>query len=240
LITLKNITKSYGPFKALDDLNLSIPKGEVFGLLGPNGAGKTTLIKLITGQLSPSDGIVSLFEGQAPHDIETRKHLGVMPQDLALYPELSVSENMKFFGHLYGLKKEGLSKRIPEVLSLIELESKKDVPTEFLSGGMKRRASLACALIHQPKILILDEPTAGVDPILRRKFWDLFKELASLGSTILMTTHHISEAIRCDQVAFLREGKLIEEGDPSSIVERYKVSDLEEAFAMATQKEVSL
>ena len=110
MITLKNITKSYGPFKALDDLNLSIPKGEIFGLLGPNGAGKTTLIKLITGQLSPSDGNVSLFEGQAPHDIETRKHLGVMPQDLALYPELSVSENMKFFGHLYGLKKEGLSK----------------------------------------------------------------------------------------------------------------------------------
>lgn len=238
MINLNNLRKNYGQVQAIKQLNLSISKGDIFGLLGPNGAGKTSLIKLITGQMSPSEGKVTLFDGESPYSEKTRKKIGVMPQDLSIYRELSLTENLKFFGSLYGLK-EDLKRRIEEVISLVELSSKRDGPIEFLSGGMQRRASLACALIHSPPLLILDEPTAGVDPLLRLKFWELFKKLAQEGTTLLITTHHISEAINCNNVAFLREGEVIQKGKPSSIIEHFKASHLEEAFALATTQGTS-
>jgi ABC-2 type transport system ATP-binding protein len=236
MIEIEHVRKAYKTHVALDDLTLSIPEGRIFGLLGPNGAGKTTLLRLIMGVLRADAGRITLFEGLQPGTAEATRQIGYMPQELALYEGLSVRENILFFGRMYGLGGPALQARTDEVLERVELSERGDSLAGTLSGGMMRRAMLASALVHGPRLLILDEPTAGVDPLLRLRFWEWFNQLASEGITVLVTTHHISEAGRGAEVLFLREGRILERGRPEELIARYHAKDLEDAFVQATRK----
>ncbi|MBT3215614.1 MAG: ABC transporter ATP-binding protein [Deltaproteobacteria bacterium] len=238
MLKLTRVTKKYGTQTVVDNLDLNIPQGIVFGLLGPNGSGKTTILRMAMGLLKPTSGRLSILEKYSPGDKLVRKKLGYMPQQLAVYPGLSVYENVLFFGRLYGIPESVVQSRTHKLLKMVELEPEQNKLAGDLSGGMLRRLMLATTLIHQPSLIILDEPTAGVDPSLRLRFWDWFAELAQTGTTILITTHHISEASRCDKVAFLREGKLLEYDTPESLMERYNCNDLEKAFVQATQARI--
>jgi ABC-2 type transport system ATP-binding protein len=235
VLTLRNVRKKFGSFVAIDDMNLSIAPGMIFGLLGPNGAGKTTLLRMIMGLLAPTSGTITLFDRFSPESREARFKIGYMPQQLAVYQGLTVLENLLFFGRLYGLRGSALSRQADKILKMVELEKKAKEQVSHLSGGMVRRTMLATTLIHQPSLVILDEPTAGVDPALRIRFWKWFQQLSELGTSILITTHHISEASLCQDVVFLREGKLLEQGPPVELMNRYQSKDLEEAFVKATQ-----
>ena len=234
MISMVQVSKSFGSFTALHPLDMEIPEGAIFGLLGPNGAGKTTLLRMIMGRIFPNGGTIRLFGQDAPGSLQATRQIGYMPQELAVYEGLTVRENILFFGGLYGLREPELSRKADELLARVELESKAEALAGNLSGGQTRRAMLASALIHRPRLLILDEPTAGVDPLLRLKFWDWFSELAAEGTSILITTHHISEAARSREVVFMRQGYLLERGAPAEIIARYKAHDLEDAFVKAT------
>ncbi len=201
-IDVQGLTKRYGRTEALRGVDLSVPEGCLFGLLGPNGAGKTTLIRTLVGALRPTGGSVRVL-GLEPlrQRWQLRQQIGYVPQSPALYEDLSARDNVAFFGSAH--LSHGLRKRIEEVLLLTDLANKADYPVHALSGGMKNRVSLAAALVHQPRILFLDEPTAGVDPYLRARLWELFKKLASEGTTILISTHLMDEAMLCDRVAIL-------------------------------------
>lgn len=206
-------------------------KGEILALLGPNGAGKSTLIYMITGVYKADEGNIEISGLKIPEEkFEALKNVGFMPQEYALYEDLTPIDNMIFFGRLYGMSGEELGVRIPELLSLLEIEAKADVPVHKLSGGQKRRASLATALIHDPDILILDEPTVGVDPILRVKFWEYFRQLVQSGKTILLTTHVMDEATHADTVALMRRGKIVDRDTPDALLVRHGVKTLEEVF----------
>ncbi len=234
MLSLENVRKSFGSFSAVNGVDLDIGEGMIFGLLGPNGAGKTTLLRMIMGLITPTSGKITLFDSFSPADTAARSKIGYMPQQLAVYPGLSVAENVIFFGRLYGLQGAELKQRAVEVLQLVDLQDKRNKQVAHLSGGMVRRVMLATTLIHQPSLVILDEPTAGVDPALRLRFWNWFQELSGRGISILITTHHISEAALCREVVFLRQGKLIERGKPVELMSRYQAKDLEEAFVKAT------
>ncbi|HEX9844554.1 MAG TPA: ABC transporter ATP-binding protein, partial [bacterium] len=217
MIEMEHVRKVYDGHTALDDLTLSVPEGRIFGLLGPNGAGKTTLLRLIMGVLRPDAGTITLFGEYAPGVPAATRQIGYMPQQLALYEGLSVRENVLFFGRMYGLGGAVLQARADEVLERVELRERQSSLAGTLSGGMMRRAMLASALVHGPRLLILDEPTAGVDPLLRLRFWEWFRQLAAEGITVLVTTHHISEAGQGSEVLFLREGRILERGRPEEL-----------------------
>ncbi len=234
MLSISHLTKRLGNRDALKELQLEIAAGEVFGLLGPNGAGKTTLIRLIMGLLLPDSGSISLFDGQAPGSDTVRRQIGYMPQQLSLYPGLTVWENILFYGRIYGMGEEQLLASAAEVLRMVELEGRRDEQVASLSGGMVRRTMLATALVHQPRLLILDEPTAGVDPLLRIRFWEWFRQMVDNGISIIVTTHTISEAQHCDNVVFLRDGEKLEQGSPQQLMQRYGCDDLETAFVAAT------
>ncbi len=236
MLILNQVTKQFGKFMAVDHLELNIPEGLIFGLLGPNGAGKTTLLRMVMGLIRPTSGSITLFDRYTPTDSAVREKIGYMPQQQAIYPGLSVLENILFFGRLYNSRDKKMKQRADEIIEMIELSKQRDKQVSNLSGGMIRRAMLATTLIHRPLLVILDEPTAGVDPSLRIKFWHWFQELARAGTSIIITTHHISEAVRCDQVVFLREGKILEKGTPDALMKSYQVSDLEEAFVKAIEE----
>jgi ABC-2 type transport system ATP-binding protein len=236
MLTVSQVTKKFGSFTAIDHLELDIPEGLIFGLLGPNGAGKTTLLRMVMGLIRPTSGSIRLFDTYSPTDKGIREKIGYMPQQQAIYPGLSVLENILFFGRLYNSRDGGMKQRAENIIEMIELGRQKDMQVSNLSGGMTRRAMLATTLIHQPSLIILDEPTAGVDPSLRIKFWQWFQQLARAGTSIIITTHHISEAVRCDQVLFLREGKILEQGSPGALMKTYRVTDLEEAFVKAIEQ----
>jgi ABC-2 type transport system ATP-binding protein len=236
VISLDRVVKSYGGRRVVDGLSLEIPQGRIFGLLGPNGAGKTTLLRMIMGLVRPDSGAVSLFGGEAPGSDAAVRKIGYMPQQLALYEGLSIQENLMFFGRLYGVPDLELRLRSEALLRQVELLDRRDSRVATLSGGMMRRAMLASAVIHQPALLILDEPTAGVDPLLRLKFWDWFVQLSEAGTTLLITTHHISEADRCQEVVFQRFGRILRRGRPQELLDHYGAPDLEHAFVKATQE----
>ena len=198
---------------------------------------KTTLLRIIMGLLPPDGGKVSLFEQLSPGDSKAHARIGYMPQRLAIYPGLSVRENIRFFGQLYRVPPTALKARTDELLELVSLQHKADDRVADLSGGMARRTMLATALVHRPQLIILDEPTAGVDPLLRLRFWSWFRELRSTGASMIITTHHISEADACQRVAFLRQGRLLEQGTPEELKARYTCSSLEAAFVQATGEE---
>ena len=232
-LVVKELRKSYGNFEAVRGLSFKVERGEIFGLIGPNGAGKTTTIKMIVGLLKPDSGEIELL-GQKMPNKEVLGRVGYMPQDLALYMNLTVEENMWFYSKLYGLPQEEFERRKGKILRFVGLEEFRDRLVAELSGGMQRRASLACALMHEPEFLILDEPTVGVDPGLRASFWRYFRELTDEGASILMTTHYMDEAVNCNRVAIVMEGKILVTGTPKEIMEKSSSATLEEAVLKLT------
>ncbi|HVA92497.1 MAG TPA: ABC transporter ATP-binding protein [Chloroflexota bacterium] len=220
-IVVEGLSKQYGKIAALRDLNLTVAEGAVFGLLGPNGAGKSTLIKALVGALTPSSGKVRVLGLDPLGDRrDLRRRIGYMPQEPALYSDLSARENITFFARARDLP--DLKARVDDVLKLSDLGSRADDPVRTFSGGMQRRVSLACALVHRPRVLFLDEPTAAVDPILRDRFWRTFREMAATGVTLFISTHLMDEALLCDQVAVIRAGETIITDTPHAILARGK------------------
>ena len=214
MLVTRNLVKQYGELTAVDDISFEASKGHVFGLLGPNGAGKSTTINCISGLLSPTSGHISV----AGHDIArdgkaARKSLGIVPQELALYEDLPAIDNLRYWGKAYGVRGDELESRVADVLDLIGLADRaKDLPKDF-SGGMKRRLNFGCGVVHQPSVLLLDEPTVGVDPQSRARLFDLVEAERDSGACVLYTTHYMEEAERlCDSVAIIDHGKLIAQG----------------------------
>jgi len=230
-----NLTKKFGDLRAVDELNLNIERGIIYGFLGPNGAGKTTTIKLLCGTLNPTSGGARVLGRDISDGVE--ELIGYMPQETALYLNLTIHQNVKLFGELFGLDNTTIVEREEKLLRLIDLQDWKDTLVEDLSGGMKHRASLACSLIHEPKVLFLDEPTVGVDPDLRASFWDYFLGLKNQGTTLLITTHYMDEARNCDTIGMLDRGDLIAEGAYSDHLEATGTDSLEEAFLKHTKGE---
>jgi ABC-2 type transport system ATP-binding protein len=235
-ILTKNLTKKFGDFTAVNNLNFKVEKGEIYGLLGPNGAGKTTIIKMLASIIKPTSGDALVLGEKIPNGKIASK-IGYMPQETGIYLGLTVDQNMKFYGRIFSLKKEEMEKREDELLKFVDLLDWKHEMVENLSGGMKHRVSLACTLIHQPKILFLDEPTVGVDPELRVSFWDYFNNLSERGITILLTTHYMEEAIHCDRIGFMLRGNLIAEDSPSEILKKSGKESLEDAFLVFSKNE---
>jgi ABC-2 type transport system ATP-binding protein len=217
-IEVSGLTKKYGRVEALGGAGLSVGRGEVFGLVGPNGAGKTTLIKALVGALRPSGGTARVMGLNPLKDrAELRQRIGYMPQGPALYEDLTARGNVGFFGAAH--RTPDLKKKVDEVMHFADLSGRADDPVHTFSGGMKRRVSLACALVHRPEVIFLDEPTAAVDPQLRSRFWKTFRELAGEGTTLFISTHLMEEAMLCDRIAILRKGRIIATDTPRSILE---------------------
>jgi len=215
-INASKVTFSYNNIKALDELSLEVPTGISFGLLGPNGAGKTTLIRLLVGLLKPKSGSVQIL-GQKPSR-KTAHLIGYMPQLHSLYAELSVIQNVDFFARIYRMTdKIERAQRVEEVIRLVDMWHRRNDSIHKLSGGMKQRVSLACAIVHNPPLLFLDEPTVGLDPELRVTFWEHFTSLTKQGITIIISSHTMDDAAHCDHLAFMRDGKVIAYGTPGEL-----------------------
>ncbi len=235
-VEIEGLSKSYGRVRAVEDISFKVGYGEIFGLIGPNGAGKSTTIKVVMGIIRPDRGRISVLGGR-PGDRRLYRYIGYSPQEkeTALYMDLTVYENLKFFASLYGLDNRDV---VEEALNFVELEDKRDELVENLSGGMRARLSLALALLNKPKLLVLDEPTIGVDPTLRIKFWRYFRELVDGGVTILLTTHYGDEAEKCDRLAMMYSGKILKMGSVDEILSYTGARDFEEAFYLLVSQEV--
>jgi len=229
VLKVESITRQFGAKHVLEDVSFSIEQPEIFGLLGPSGAGKTTLVKMIAGMDQPTDGSIFVFKQKVPN-LALMKRIGYMGQSDALYGELTAMENLSFFSALYGLKGKKMKKRADEVLELVGLSDDAKTTVDHFSGGMKRRLSLAIALIHEPELLILDEPTVGIDPLLRQKLWDTFGKLKNSGVTIIVTSHVMDEAERCARLGLIRDGRLIALGTPDELKANTGTATMEEAF----------
>lgn len=237
MIKFENVSMYFGrktPMKdnrkhVLKGVDFHLPKGEIICLLGPSGCGKTTMVNLIMGNLIPTEGNVTVMGERAPYK-NARPHVGFMPQDNALYEDITAKENLAFFGALNGVDKKTIKARSPEMLALMRLDDEGNNLVSNFSGGMKRRLSLAVTLMHDPDLLILDEPTVGLDPDHRKRIWDAFDRMAEDGKTILVTTHVMDEAERCNRIAMLYDGRIIATGSPAEIVERTGAKKLEDAF----------
>lgn len=228
-ISIQNISKQYKGQTVLKGISFEVEEGEIFGLLGPSGAGKTTLIRLIMGMEKSNEGTITIMGNKVPN-IKTIENIGYTSQADALYTDLTAEENMKFYCQLYKVPKKEWKEKIYNALSIVNLnEDTKKIVNNY-SGGMKRRLSLAIALIHKPKLLILDEPTVGMDPVLRAKIWEEFYKLKKNGVTILLTTHVMDEAEKCDRLAMIRNGNCISVGKPKDLVKNLECNNLEEVF----------
>jgi ABC-2 type transport system ATP-binding protein len=230
-IQLKGLCKTYPRgVQALRDVSFSIPSGSIFGLLGPNGSGKTTLVKVLAGIIRDFTG-EAWIDGTRLPSRRLSELLGYMPQSCALYNDLTVRENLDFFGAVSGLRDaKERRRRIDDLCDLLELRDKADEVISVLSGGMRQRASLGCALLHRPRLLLLDEPTIGLDPRLRRQFWEYFRAEAASGSTILITTHVFDEAKFCRSLALLRSGALVASGPADELMREARTDDFEQVY----------
>jgi ABC-2 type transport system ATP-binding protein len=217
-VEVVDLTKKFGDFTAVDGVTFCNKQGEIFGFLGPNGAGKTTTIRMLLGLLRPTSGQATVLGYDIVRQAEEiRRHIGYMSQRFSLYQDLTVSENLDFYGRTYGVRGTRLRQRKEFVIEMAGLQGRERELTRNLSGGWKQRLALGAAILHEPAVLFLDEPTAGVDPISRRAFWDLLYELAEGGTTILVTTHYMDEAEHCQDLAFIHGGRIIAQGSPEEI-----------------------
>jgi ABC-2 type transport system ATP-binding protein len=225
-VEVSELHKHFGLIRAVDGLSLSVQAGEVYGLLGPNGSGKTTLIRLLVGLLKPTSGTVSTL-GQSMPAKAILSQVGYMTQASALYEDLTVRENVAFFGEMCG----GVPReRVDEVIALVDLTDRAGSLVRTISGGMRQRTSLACALVHRPRLLLLDEPTVGIDPKLRTAFWSHFRGLAVDGTTLIVSSHVMDEAERCDRLGFVHQGKLLAQGSAAELRSQAGAATLEQAF----------
>ena len=238
VVNVNEVFFNYNKLKVLDSLSLQVPAGVSFGLLGPNGAGKTTLIRLLVGLIRPKSGSVKLL-GQSPSR-KTAHRIGYMPQLHSLYSELSIMQNVDFYARIYRVTNRAeREQRVEEAIRLVDLWPRRKDPVMKLSGGMKQRVSLACAIVHQPPILFLDEPTVGLDPELRVTFWEHFAHLTHHGTTLIISSHTMDDAAHCDLLAFMRDGKIIARGSPGELQRATGKPDstLEEAFLFFIHRE---
>ena len=225
MIECEGLTKRFGNFTAVDDVSFSVARGSIFGFLGPNGSGKSTVIRMLCGILEPTEGTATI----AGHDIRregeaTKELIGYMSQKFSLYDELTVNENLLFSGKLYSLPDRELKRRRDDLIALTHLEPYLNRRAALLSGGWRQRLAMACALMHHPTVLFLDEPTAGIDPVARRELWDLLFEFSGQGMTLFVTTHYMDEAERCSHVGYIYMGKLIVCGEPDELKKMPEVS----------------
>jgi len=217
-VEIDDLVKTFGSFVAVDHVSLKVAKGEIFGFLGPNGAGKSTTIRMLCGLLKPTSGRASVNGHDVAAEPEViRRNIGYMSQKFSLYDDLTVEENIDFFSGIYGVPEEKRSERKEYVLRMAEIVERRRAKTHTLSGGWKQRLALGCAILHEPPILFLDEPTSGVDPIARRAFWALIHELSDAGRTIFVSTHYMDEAENCNRLALMYKGKVIALGAPSEL-----------------------
>jgi ABC-2 type transport system ATP-binding protein len=217
-VHIENLVKRFGDFTAVDNVSLDVARGEIFGFLGPNGAGKSTTIRILCGLMAPTSGRATVggFD-VSRYPEEVKRTIGYMSQKFSLYDDLSVKENIAFFAGVYGVSPEKYRERLAFVLKMADLEDKQDMLTRLLSGGWKQRLALGCAILHEPPILFLDEPTSGVDPIARRSFWELIYQLSAAGHTIFVTTHYMDEAEYCHRIALMYDGRTIALGSPAEL-----------------------
>jgi len=239
-IVIENLTKKFEDVTAVDGLNLVVDKGELFGLLGPNGAGKTTTINILCGLLEPTTGSVKVGGHDARKEPNVIKELiGVSPQETAVYPQLTGRENIELFANLHVMPKGKLKRNVDELLQKLRLQDHANRKAGKYSGGMMRRINIAMALVHDPEIAFLDEPTVGMDPQSRRAVWDFIRELTGQNKTVLLTTHYMEEAEElCDRVGIIDNGKLISLGTPQGLKEQFKVKNLEEVFLQLTGRRI--
>lgn len=240
-VVTTRLTKRFGDLVAVDSLDLDISRGEVFGLLGPNGSGKTTAIRMLTGLLPPTSGAMRVVGIDAVRDPEAvRRRIGYMSQRFGLYDDLSVAENFRFYAGVYGLRGRARDARESELFVRLGLTPRLRQLAGTLSGGWKQRLALACATAHHPDLVFLDEPTAGVDPAARRSFWELIHQLAAAGTTVLVTTHYMDEAARCDRLAFLSRGRLIGLGTPDEVTRQFGEATVEDVFIALQERDAEL
>ena len=231
IIQVKNLTKKYGDFYAVNEISFDVKKGEIFGFLGANGAGKTTAMKMLIGILEPTYGEATVAGYNVFKNPEKiKRNIGYMSQKFALYDDLTVNENIVFFGGIYGLTRKSIKQKTKELLTYLEIEDLRKTLVGSLPLGIKQKLAFSIALIHDPKIVFLDEPTGGVDPITRRQFWEMIYEKANAGTTIFVTTHYMSEAEYCDRVSIMVTGKIEALDTPKRLKERYKAASMNEVF----------
>ncbi len=227
----EDLTRRFGDFTAVDHISLEVRRGEIFGFLGANGAGKTTAIRMFTGLLMPSDGRAQV----AGYDVyrqaeQIKRHIGYMSQKFSLYSDLSGRQNLDFYAAVYGLKRDAAADRIAELSDRLSLGEFIGRRSGSLPVGWRQRLTLAAALLHRPEIIFLDEPTGGVDPVFRRRFWDILYSLAEDGVTVFVTTHYMDEAEYCNRISIMHRGRIVELGQPQALVEKYEAENLEQMF----------
>ena len=237
-VLVEHLSKRFDDFVAVSDVNLRVGKGEIFGFLGPNGAGKSTTIRILCGLLAPSEGQATVAGFDVASEPErVRENIGYMSQRFSLYDDLTVEENIDFFSGIYGVQKQKRAARKQYALEMAGLKGQENSMTRTLSGGWKQRLALGCAILHEPPIVFLDEPTSGVDPIARRAFWDLIYQLSEGGQTVFVTTHYMDEAEYCHRVALLYHGKMIALGTPAELKAGMSKSSMEEVFVASIERE---
>ncbi len=233
-VCVDGLAKAFGTIRALDGVSLTVGDGEIYGLLGPNGAGKTTLIRALVGLFTPDAGTVTVLGCRLP-DRAILAEVGYMPQSPALYADLTVDENVHFFASVHGLERHAAARSTAEALELVDLSSRRGSVVATLSGGMRQRVSLACALVHRPRLLLLDEPTVGVDPQLRAELWQRFTAMSGEGTTIIVSSHVMDEAERCGRLGLVRFGRMLAEGTSAELRRLAGVERLEDAFLVLSE-----